>query len=136
MSDPDGMASHDPAHVKIAIVGPCASGKSTLAAMLQERGYDVHVSGQEHSDIVDLWRRQHADFLIGLNLDLETLRQRRGESWSRTLFETQQRRLQGAFEAADVVLNSARLNQDEIVAGVIRQLESRQSDSLGKGGSA
>ncbi len=41
---------------KIVVVGPCAAGKSTLVETLQVRGYDAHVSGQEHSAIASLWQ--------------------------------------------------------------------------------
>lgn len=101
------------------MVGPCASGKSTLVTNLRARGFDAHVSGQEHSEIANLWQRMEPDVLIGLNLDLETLRARRGQSWSERLFQTQQRRLANAFAAADVVLDTSSLDQGEVIARVI-----------------
>jgi hypothetical protein len=109
---------------KIVIVGPCASGKSTLAANLGARGLDARVTGQEHSEIKTLWQRQDPDILVGLNLDLATLRQRRGQSWSQSLFDTQQRRLQHAFAAAHLLLDTAKLSEGEVTDRVLQLVAS------------
>jgi deoxyadenosine/deoxycytidine kinase len=112
----------------VVIVGPCASGKSTLAANLQQHGVDARVSGQEHSEIGTLWRRQDPDLVIGLRIDLETLRARRGSTWSASLFDRQLQRLQAAYDAADIVLDTGTLNESEALSAVltyIRQLIQR-----------
>ena len=46
-----GKRSRPPpsASAKIIVVGPCASGKSTLVAALQALSYDAHVSAQEQT---------------------------------------------------------------------------------------
>ena len=41
----------------IAIVGVCASGKSTLAKALRERGYNARQVLQEHSYVPYMWQR-------------------------------------------------------------------------------
>ncbi|HEX5500302.1 MAG TPA: hypothetical protein VFX03_13780, partial [Thermomicrobiales bacterium] len=66
---------------RIVVVGPCASGKSTLARGLRERGFDAEVCGQEHSDIASLWRHTAPDVVIALSVDLATIRDRRGDDW-------------------------------------------------------
>jgi deoxyadenosine/deoxycytidine kinase len=109
---------------RIVIVGPCASGKSTLAVNLGSQGIDARISGQEHSEIKTLWQRQNPDILVGLNLDLATLRQRRGQSWSQSLFDTQQRRLQHAFAAAHLLLDTARLSEQEVTDRVMQLIAS------------
>lgn len=108
---------------KIVVVGPCASGKSTLAAALRGLGYDVYVCGQEHSAIADLWQRAGPDVLIALDVDLPTLRWRRGGSWSATLYAVQRRRLASAFAVADLVLDGGALSQEMVVTQARRWLE-------------
>lgn len=104
---------------KVVIVGPCASGKSTLVRNLRARGVDAHVSGQEHSEIRNLWQRQQPDVVIGLILDLDTLRERRGATWSQALYDTQQRRLEQAYAVAEIVLHTGELGEEEVVERVM-----------------
>ncbi len=103
---------------RIVVVGPCASGKSTLATALCHLGYNAHVCGQEHSAIADLWQRAGPDVLIALEIDLPTLRWRRGASWPAALYAAQRRRLAPAFAVADLVLDSGVLSKEAIVARV------------------
>jgi len=103
---------------RIVVVGPCASGKSTLAIALCQLGYNAHVCGQEHSVIADLWQRAGPDVLIALEIDLPTLRWRRGGSWSAALYAAQRRRLAPAFAMADLVLDSGVLSKEMMVARV------------------
>ena len=53
--------SPPPGRPRIVVVGPCASGKSTLVSGLREHGYDALASGQEHSEVHHLWRRTNPD---------------------------------------------------------------------------
>ena len=101
---------------RIVVVGPCASGKSTLTTALRHLGYDAHVCGQEHSAIADLWQRAGPDVLIALEIDLPTLRWRRGGSWPTALYAAQRRRLAPAVAVADLVLDSGALTKEMVVA--------------------
>ena len=65
------------ARVRVAVVGRCASGKSTLVAALQELGVDAYAVAQEHSAVPTLWQHADPDLLIYLDVDLETIRSRR-----------------------------------------------------------
>jgi len=65
MSEPAGAT--DPR--RVVVVGPCASGKSSLVAALAALGYDARVCGQEHSIIRELWRHSAPDVLIALAVD-------------------------------------------------------------------
>lgn len=105
-------------HRRIVVVGPCASGKSTLARALTDAGYDAKVCGQEHSGVQDLWRRLEGDVLVALDLDIETLRHRRGKSWSRDLLARQHERLAGAYAAADLIIDSGMHDQQEVLDAV------------------
>ena len=41
----------------VAIVGPCAAGKSTLGRALKARGLRVREVAQEHSYVPAMWQR-------------------------------------------------------------------------------
>jgi len=110
---------------RIVVVGPCASGKTTLVARLLDAGYDARVVAQEHSAIHDLWARRHPDIVIALDLDLETLRARRSPDWSAEVYAQQHERLKSAFDAADLVIDTATYDADEVVAMVLDLLHSR-----------
>lgn len=91
---------------RIAVVGPCASGKTTLVDALVARGYQAYAVGQEHSVIRDLWKRRGPDLLIALDLDLEVVRQRRSPTWPAEIYAVQHERLKPAFEAADLLIDT------------------------------
>jgi hypothetical protein len=104
---------------RIVVVGPCASGKTTLASRLRELGLDVRVCGQEHSEIHNLWLKLEPDVLIALTLDLATLRARRSPAWPERLYDAQQERLRDAYAAADLVIDTASTPLDDVVARVL-----------------
>ena len=110
----------------IVVVGPCGSGKTTLVDHLQEQGYDARVVAQEHSIIRDLWQKRNPDVVIALDLDLETLRARRSSTWSANIFDLQHERLKDAFAAADVTIDTAKHDEQTVVAIVTTWLQKRQ----------
>jgi hypothetical protein len=105
------------------VVGPCASGKSTLVQGLRSLGYQAAACGQEHSEIPTLWRRSDPDVLIALDVDLSTVRRRRGTGWPETIFADQRRRLANAMAAADLVLDVSQLSESAVLARVLRTLD-------------
>ncbi|MGC4190656.1 MAG: hypothetical protein QM589_05380 [Thermomicrobiales bacterium] len=109
----------------VVIVGPCASGKSTLAVALRRFGIDARIVAQEHSIVADLWRRQQPDVLIGLDVDLETLRARRSPTWPASVYASQRERLAPAFAAAGLVVDTSPLDADQVVAVVVAWLRER-----------
>lgn len=109
-------------NVRIAVVGPCASGKTTLVEQLRARGYDAWATAQEHSAIPNLWNHQQPDLLVALRADLDTIRARRGEHWPKAVYEAQQERLENAYQAADLVIDTGTVPKDDTVAMVIAYL--------------
>ena len=103
----------------IVVVGPCASGKTTLVRALQLRGYRAMVSGQEHSEIPTLWRRTAPDVTIGLNVDLATIRRRRSSGWSESIYRRQQERLRDAFASAGIVLDTAAMGPEQTLQAAL-----------------
>ena len=71
----------------IAIVGPCASGKTLLVQALKERGYNAREVRQEHSYVPTMWQRiTQPDVLIYLDVSEEIALKRRptnGDIWTR-----------------------------------------------------
>jgi len=108
---------------RIVVVGPCASGKSTLTSQLTDLGFDARVCGQEHSAIPHLWKRLRPDVLIALDVDLDTLRARRHQSWSEGLYLAQRARLLSAFHSADLSIDSSAASTERVVATVLAWIE-------------
>lgn len=113
--------------LRVVVVGPCASGKTTLVGTLRARGYDAHVTAQEHSAIPQLWQHTDPDVLIALVANIESVRERRDALWPDWLHDVQEKRLAAAQDAADLVIDTSDLGVDEVAARALRFLEYRQS---------
>lgn len=110
---------------RVALVGPCGAGKSTIAERLRALGLDARMPAQEHSGVPDMWRKLLApDLLVALDAPNEVLRQRRpGVGLSDDLLARERQRLHHARAHADLRLDSSELSPDEIVAVVLREIE-------------
>jgi len=116
---------------KIAVIGHCAAGKSTLVNGLRDAGIDAHASAQEHSIVPHLWRHLHPDLLIFLDVDLETVQQRRGGSWPATIYSLQERRLAPARTLADLEIQTSHTDADETLNRALDLAEAwRKGDVL------
>jgi len=110
----------------IAIVGPCASGKSSLGERLRRQGYNVRTAAQEHSYVPGMWQISNPDYLIYLDVGLDTLRRRRGNPrWSEQEWRAQQQRLAHARHHADLVIATDALTLDEVEAQAKEMLAAR-----------
>ncbi len=107
----------------IVVVGPCASGKSTLVDGLRTLQYRAMVSGQEHSEIPSLWKRSRPDVTIGLVVDLATIRSRRSPEWSEAIYQRQQARLRDAYAASDLLIDTRDLDPKATLAAVVELLD-------------
>jgi deoxyadenosine/deoxycytidine kinase len=101
---------------RIVVVGPCASGKSTLVSRLRGKGYDAHAVAQEHSAVRDLWKRKDPDALIALDVSLEEVRNRRSPDWLEAVYQRQHERLASAYAAADLTIDTAEHDADAVLA--------------------
>ena len=108
---------------RIAVVGPCASGKTTLVANLRREGVEAWAVGQEHSGVRQLWAKQSPDMLVALDVSLEVLRERRSLGWPATIYAAQHERLRDAFEHADLVLNTGDLTEEAVLAAVLAKAD-------------
>jgi GTPase SAR1 family protein len=114
---------------RIVVIGPCASGKTSLTTRLQRLGYDAVASGQEHSEIAELWRHQQPDVVIGLRIRLDTLRRRRSVDWSEAIYGRQMARLESGYRHADLVLDCDAIGQEAVADRVVAWLRSHPAPS-------
>ncbi len=110
--------------LRIGVVGPCASGKSTLIADLRQRGYQVKHIAQEHSYVQDMWQRlTNPDLLIYLDVSYANSIVRRKMNWSEAEYDEQLRRLKHARAHTDFYLSTDALSIAEVSALVLTYLE-------------
>ncbi len=109
--------------ITIAVVGPCASGKSTLVSGLIEHGYKAKHVAQEHSFVPDMWKRMaDPDVLIYLQVSYDVSNQRSGSTLKESIFRKQEKRLEHAREHADLVINTETLVPEQILQQVLEYL--------------
>jgi dephospho-CoA kinase len=121
-------ADHDkPSAPRVVVVGPCASGKTTLVATLRSHGYDASVAAQEHSAIPKLWQHMDPDVVIALIVNIDAVRERRDASWPDWLHDVQEERLANAQDAADLVIDTSDIGPNEVAERAIRFLADRHS---------
>jgi deoxyadenosine/deoxycytidine kinase len=109
----------------IVIVGPCASGKTTLVRGLWARGYaGARVVAQEHSGVIDLWKmRGQPDVLIYLDAQLATIAARQHRTdWTAEYLSEQLSRLSSAWTACDLYLPTDDLSPQDVLDRVVKFL--------------
>jgi len=108
----------------IGVVGPCASGKSTLVAALRSKNYHARHIAQEHSYVRDMWKQMSdPDFLVYLDVSFEISVRRTGTSWNRRIFEKQEVRLEHAKNHADLYIQTDELNPRQVLDIVLDSLQ-------------
>jgi adenylate kinase family enzyme len=105
--------------MRVAVVGPCSSGKSTIVERLREHGIDAYAVSQEHSIIRRLWDHQQPDAVVYLHVRYETIQQRRGTAWPRWIYDAQIERLRDARDHATIVLDTGDISVDETVSRIM-----------------
>jgi len=106
--------------LRVGVVGPCGSGKSTLITALEKRGYTCRHIAQEHSYVKDMWKRiSNPDVLIFLDASFPVSTARRKLNWLESDHAEQQRRLVHARQHADLVVETDSLTPDEVTARVL-----------------
>ena len=118
--------SSPPPLLRVAVVGPCAAGKSTLVKALREAGYEARHPAQEHSYVPDMWLRLvDPDVLIYLDISYEALLARRPHFGEREYLEREKARLVHAREHADLVVDTSGMTADEVATRVELFLEAK-----------
>jgi energy-coupling factor transporter ATP-binding protein EcfA2 len=106
---------------RVAVVGVCASGKSTLIKALRGAGYEARHVAQEHSYVPAMWQRMsRPDTLIYLDVDYSTILKRRpGLNLRPQDLDEQLRRLAHAREHCDLYLDTTDLSPAEVQERVL-----------------
>lgn len=125
------MSSERSERLRVAVVGACASGKSTLVIALKAAGYEARHVAQEHSFVPEMWQLiSRPDVLVYLDVAYETIQLRRSLTQFRPAdLAEQNRRLEHAREHCDLYLNTNNLNRDQVQDSCLSFLEKlQQSD--------
>lgn len=111
---------------RIAVVGPCAAGKSELVMRLQALGYDAHQCAQEHSYVPDMWRRlTRPEVLIYLDASLPVIVARRKGGYNADYLTEQRRRLAHARAHCDIYVQTDLLDLEDVLRTVLVALAQR-----------
>jgi len=112
---------------RIAIVGPCGSGKTTLARMLTARGLDARQIVQEHSYVANMWQViTRPDVLIFLDASHAVCNRRKNLGWLPEEHGEQLRRLRHARQHAALYVLTDSLTPEEVMARVWDHLSSKR----------
>jgi chloramphenicol 3-O-phosphotransferase len=108
----------------IGIVGPCSSGKSTLARALRALEYRVKEIMQEHCAAPMMWRRiTNPDVLIYLDVSMDVAAQREGlERPSSWWVEEREFRLAHARANCDLYIDTSTLTPEDILTQTLDYL--------------
>lgn len=110
--------------MKVAVVGVCASGKTTLVRALRQFGIEAVDVAQEHSLVPYMWQTiTRPDILIFLDASKEGVRARWPYKGDVDFVDEQVRRLAHARAHADLIIAVDDLNPQEVLARVLRFLE-------------
>jgi deoxyadenosine/deoxycytidine kinase len=109
---------------RVAVVGPCGSGKSTLGDKLRELDMDIREIAQEHSYAPDMWRKiSNPDILIYLDVSYPVATHRKEFDWTEIEYSEQLRRLQHARKHCDIYIHTDNLTPDEILTRILKILD-------------
>jgi hypothetical protein len=104
----------------VAVVGPCAAGKSVLVGALRAQGINAREVAQEHSYIPDMWLRiTGPDVLVFLDVSLEQSRRRRPTDVTEAAWKELGHRLEHARSHADVLIQTDGLAPEEVLERVV-----------------
>ena len=110
------MTAEEKPALRVAVVGACAAGKSTLVTALRLAGYEARHVAQEHSYVPAMWQRiSRPDVLVYLDADYETIMARRPTfSFSPVDLAEQNRRLAHARQHCHLYVNTSALTPAEV----------------------
>ena len=114
--------------MKIAIVGVCASGKTTLVAGLREAGYDAYNVAQEHSCVHNFWAKKNPDLVVMIDATLPAIHKRRLVYWGEDRLVTQHKRLADAKAHADLYIPTDELDAEAVRQKVIEFIDKRRQE--------
>ena len=111
--------------MRIAVVGVCAAGKTTLVQGLKDAGFDAYNVAQEHSCIRAFWNKHKPDVLVMIDATLPAIKKRRRVSWTEERLVVQHERLKDAREHADLYIQTDDLSAAEVLDKVVAFLREK-----------
>ena len=109
--------------LRVAVVGVCGSGKTTLVAGLRQCGYQAREVKQEHSYIHDLWRRFWTPHvLVFLEASDDVSRARLGHLGHAGVLARQRERLARARDECHVYVDTDPLSPEEVLRTTLSHL--------------
>lgn len=109
--------------LRIAIVGPCGAGKTTLALNLQRLNFSARQISQEHSHVPEMWKKlAQPDLLIYLGVSYDEATHRKNFNWHVSELEEQISRLKHARRNCDMYILTDRLTCDQVLEEVLANL--------------
>jgi ATPase subunit of ABC transporter with duplicated ATPase domains len=104
---------------RVGIVGPCASGKTTLIKNLKLEGVELRHIAQEHSYVPYMWKViSKPRRLVYLDVSYEESLKRKSLNWTEAEYREQLRRLTHAREHADFYLMTDGLSPEQVAEKV------------------
>jgi hypothetical protein len=105
------------------VVGPCASGKSTLVGALRRYGIQARQIAQEHSYVPAMWQiLARPDILIYLNASYPTCTARKALDWSEREYLEQLQRLRHARQHCNLLVDTDGLTPEAVLEAVLHGL--------------
>jgi GTPase SAR1 family protein len=116
--------------VRVAVVGPCSAGKSTLLPSIKNAGYEARQPAQEHSFVPDMWLRiTKPDILIYLDVSYSEARRRRPHiDGGPERLADQHLRLAHARDHCDYYLDTSNLTPPQVRQAVLEYIHSRVNE--------
>ncbi len=111
--------------MRIAVVGVCAAGKTTLVQGLKDAGFDAYNVAQEHSCIRAFWNKHKPDVLVMIDATLPAIKKRRRVSWTEERLVVQHERLKDARAHADLYIQTDDLSAAEVLDKVVAFLREK-----------
>ena len=124
MREISSQDNEDDRHPLIAVVGPCASGKTTLVEGLVRYGFKARQIAQEHSYVPKMWEiLTKPDVLIYVDASFESCTERKQLNWAMKDYERQIERLTHARQHCDIFLDTEGISAQEALERALEALK-------------
>ena len=124
MREISSQDNEDDRHPLIAVVGPCASGKTTLVEGLVRHGFKARQIAQEHSYVPKMWEiLTKPDVLIYVDASFESCTERKQLNWAMKDYERQIERLTHARQHCDIFLDTEGISAQEALERALEALK-------------